>query len=1201
MVSRNHGVADGSLPLRLVSSQAVAGSLALTLYLAVVTALFVSTNGAEALPRLYLIAAVVLPVVYLAQLLVEYRIPTGAYVVALLAVVPAVMGGFAASVGWWTEGPVDRLYLPMAAVPLLVTVAVLAEDVLLGALYDPRELRTKQPRVLAAGAAGTVLAAALASVALLVLPPSGLLVMAAVAAGVAVLAAMLAVAGYPAAFSTRPSLGDGRGTRSLRTRAGNGAGPAELTGDRFSRLLFGHHLLRIAAKLLILFLFLDVVYQGLGEDTDRTVILLLVALAAAQAVGVGALVVSGLPILFRFGLRTGLVLNPLVISVLVVVLLAVTALGDPSDRTLFWLITAVWSTERVVSIALADPAVNAARRVQSDRLRFGSLAAAEGLAGPLGAVFAGLVLMALTADAESAMRPILLVLLGITTAWGATALLVAGGYRATLIARLQRPSLEGLGIPVQTAESLSASRALLEGSPAQAAVGLDMLRSVGGERYHNELLRLLDTSDEERTIIDVIERVGDERPLQAFDGLRARLGPTNSNPVRVAAMAALVACEPHGGAAVVEPLLVDEDQQIRAGAVLAMLNGAVLRQHDVALGALAIMVHSNTPAKRRDAAMILGRTAPPSHRELLANLLTDGDVEVRAAAIEAIGLLNLSGHTPLVLDSLEDPRTRQAAASAIHAFGNGAVPGASVALADPDRSEIGATRIVQVLAAGPTPGTTSLLAGRLQQSSPAIRAAVAAGLVGNPYLDSARLTVPERINRMIRPVVTEEARAAAELYDALRLVPDGRTFGTLTRTLFHRADGRFGTVCNLLAVRYRRPQIGAVAAQLLGPSSAAAVDLLESVVSEPDRQLVADLVARRRRAIPGADDPDGDLTSVLSVCDDDWAAAAAIHGAALSGMDLGSIGRPDGIIGPMQEATLSWSRRRILAGATGAEPTADLKRNGRTLTMAIVEKTEVLRRCRLFGEAADDDVIRLAELAEQVTVGPGDGLQTIGLPVDALYFVVSGELEESSADGDPVVRRAGDTVGELLLLRGAVAVTDVLALRSAEVLRLRRDALLAEIDLRPDLARAVIVALAAAVDRVDRSADGASLAPATEPERIDEADGQAQAEDLAQTEDLAQAEDLDGTGPAGGEPADGRNVDERDVDGPDEHGAESGQRGESDGTEAADGDEVAPDAVDEDEVAIDLRDDNGDDNQDDGDGDRDDGDRRGLSASTDLP
>lgn len=148
--------------------------------------------------------------------------------------------------------------------------------------------------------------------------------------------------------------------------------------------------------------------------------------------------------------------------------------------------------------------------------------------------------------------------------------------------------------------------------------------------------------------------------------------------------------------------------------------------------------------------------------------------------------------------------------------------------------------------------------------------------------------------------------------------------------------------------------------------------------------------------------------------------------------------------------------------------------------MAIVEKVEMLRRCLIFGKTSSEDLLDLADQAEQLTVGPGDALQAAGEPVDALYVIVTGELEEMADDGLPVSRTSGDVIGELELLRGAPAVSDVMAMSTVELLRLTGHALETTIHQRPGLAKAVITALAAAVATQDESeSDGPTPDDAT--------------------------------------------------------------------------------------------------------------------------
>ena len=105
---------------------------------------------------------------------------------------------------------------------------------------------------------------------------------------------------------------------------------------------------------------------------------------------------------------------------------------------------------------------------------------------------------------------------------------------------------------------------------------------------------------------------------------------------------------------------------------------------------------------------------------------------------------------------------------------------------------------------------------------------------------------------------------------------------------------------------------------------------------------------------------------------------------------------------------------------------------------------EFMRRHVLFADLGEADFERIHGMAEPVTVAPGDALLEEGTLGDALYLVVSGELEIThKEDGRDVVlasRGPGEFVGELSLLQGAPRSATARARTRTEILAIRRPA-----------------------------------------------------------------------------------------------------------------------------------------------------------------
>ncbi len=119
-----------------------------------------------------------------------------------------------------------------------------------------------------------------------------------------------------------------------------------------------------------------------------------------------------------------------------------------------------------------------------------------------------------------------------------------------------------------------------------------------------------------------------------------------------------------------------------------------------------------------------------------------------------------------------------------------------------------------------------------------------------------------------------------------------------------------------------------------------------------------------------------------------------------------------------------------------------------------------LRSAPLFAHLPDEDLGRLAAMAEPMTLAPGDLLLREGDPGDALYVVVSGELDVTKKSGSTEISLnrvgAGTIQGEMSAIEGRPRSASVRAISDVEVLRIPRGALLHVFAAAPESAFAVL-------------------------------------------------------------------------------------------------------------------------------------------------
>jgi signal transduction histidine kinase len=119
-----------------------------------------------------------------------------------------------------------------------------------------------------------------------------------------------------------------------------------------------------------------------------------------------------------------------------------------------------------------------------------------------------------------------------------------------------------------------------------------------------------------------------------------------------------------------------------------------------------------------------------------------------------------------------------------------------------------------------------------------------------------------------------------------------------------------------------------------------------------------------------------------------------------------------------------------------------------------------LRKSPLFQGLSDDELQRLMDMAEPLSLRVGECLIRQGDMGDAAYVVLSGELEIQKQTGNSLikidVRNPGDVVGEMALLSNATRNASVIAKSNVEVLRIPQDAFVTLLTSSPGAAMAVL-------------------------------------------------------------------------------------------------------------------------------------------------
>ena len=432
----------------LLAAQAVFFGVTSALLVIPANGIFLAAYGAEWLPLTYVGIAILGAgaSIVIARSLRRWTLPTVS-VAVLVAVTATLIGTWAVTVATGSAWPsVAQLIL----FPILLQLGFVIIGGQAGRLLDLQQIKRFFPRVVAGFVVGFTIGG-FAGVPLLDLTgaPEHLVVVSAMSCAVFALLVRLTSWRRPAELTVVDQPTDERPRRSLRS----------LLTTRFVALVFGYQVLSAMGSQVLDFLVFDRAAARYGDASELTRFVALFT-GVLNVVDLLFLVVVAGFLLSRFGLRLGLLANPVVVTALTVGMLVAVLGAGASSLALF----AIVVTTRIVDIALTDGttrgSINAVFQVLPVEERLAVQAGVEGIGVPLAIGATGVMLLVMNALelGTSAIVGFAFVLCG---AWSVVAFIVYGDYRRALAARLRRRGLDLRSALPGGDEERSAARRLL--------------------------------------------------------------------------------------------------------------------------------------------------------------------------------------------------------------------------------------------------------------------------------------------------------------------------------------------------------------------------------------------------------------------------------------------------------------------------------------------------------------------------------------------------------------------------------------------------------------------------------------------------------------------------------------------------------------------------------------------------------------------
>jgi AAA family ATP:ADP antiporter len=505
------------------------------------------------------------------------------------------------------------------------------------------------------------------------------------------------------------------------------------------------------------------------------------------------------------------------------------------------------------------------------------------------------------------------------------------------------------------------------------------------------------------------------------------------------------------------------DGRVRVAAIACMVRHGDAEARRMVEELVAELAHDADAEVRESAADVLGswEPLPPQGEGLLTELVDDRSIAVRRMVLRAIGTTRTRSLLPVLVDRLGTAKERRAASGALRDFGPTAHGTLIDYVRDPRTPKAVRLAIPRLLYDAADKGTIDLLVGVLPGCDPATRFEVLRLLNklrrNRKELDFSVYPAEELATREAREgyrwlmfqaaYERHEDRTEARGLEQLRREGD-----LLARTLLQRRHEAAERALRSLGLRYDLEDLYAAYTALVSDDSLSrqrGYELLENCLPRRVRQFLDPLLnpdrsiaqASRAAAAELQVEPPApeDVLTALAEGDDFWTAV-------LARQRLGGEG---------------------LMAAVGAGET-----NGRHGIMEIVERAEVLRRTDLFSNLRIEDLASLAALVEEREYSDQEVLFDEGAVGHELFIIVEGRVEAVKAERTLFTADPGQTVGDLSLLDGLPTNYRAVAVKPTRTLILGCEDFYNLLDERSRVQRAVLTHMAGVVRRLNERVEG---------------------------------------------------------------------------------------------------------------------------------
>ena len=542
---------------------------------------------------------------------------------------------------------------------------------------------------------------------------------------------------------------------------------------------------------------------------------------------------------------------------------------------------------------------------------------------------------------------------------------------------------------------------------------------------------------------------------------------------------------------------------VKLGALVGLLRHGGLEGTLLAGQKLLEMVDAPQPADRVLAARVLGEIGIHTFYQPLAQLLNDDVFHVQRAALAAAGQLQNANLWPLMVEKLASPPLSSAATSALVAGGESALPDVSRAFTQAGQSSVMLAQLAQVL--GRIGGEQAIagLQANLNCPDATVRSHVLAALSRCGY--QARGMEVAQTEQQLNSEAAHATWLLSALVD-LNVEDQPAALTLLHGGLRHRLHQTRNRIFYLLSFLYDAPAI--LQARDIFDSHLAsakerayALELVDILISQAQKTLFFPLL---QDAIPAQQlkplkaiypQPELNFNERLHTLitaadgqDDVWLKACALFAIGalpqpeLSETAAAALSAPD----PLLRETALWALSRL--GPVDSNQLDELRHDpspqvarlannlnldstntGTSPMLSTIERVLFLKGIDLFEQLPGEALVRVAQVAQEVTFLPDDVFIKQGVLGECLYIIIDGEAQVVVEDvGQVAMLGAKDVIGEMAILAGSLRSASAVAATELTALKIEREDFQELMTEQPELSLGIIKVLVQRLEDASR-------------------------------------------------------------------------------------------------------------------------------------